>query len=83
MNFGDAITALKQGQSIFRKGWNGFGMHVYLEDRHQMTIGAGLFKGQIRVTEPHLVLFTPAGTHQPGWVASQADILAEDWEVLK
>ena len=82
MGFGAAIEALKQGRWIARKGWNGKGMHVYLEDMRQVVIGAGVFKGTARRYEPHIVMFTAQGAHQPGWLASQADMLAEDWVLV-
>lgn len=71
MNFGQAIEALKTGSRVSRAGWNGKGMHVYLETLLERTDGLPL--------EPYLVMFTAAGKHQPGWLASQADMLAEDW----
>ncbi len=80
MNFGEAIEALKRGEVVRRAGWNGKGMHIYLEDAHAMTIRAGAFKGQTRLTEPVLCMYTAQGKHQPGWLASQADMLADDWE---
>ena len=83
MNFGEAIQALKTNQMVRRVGWNGKGMHIYLEDGYSHTIKAGVFKGEKRVTEPALYLYTAQGTHQPGWTASQADMLAEDWELAQ
>jgi len=32
--------------------------------------------------DQHIDMFTAAGTMQPGWLASQADMFAEDWEIL-
>jgi hypothetical protein len=82
VNFGQAIEALKAGRLVRRAGWNGKGMHIYLEDGFEAFIRAGLFKGQKRKTDPVIYLFTAQKTHQPGWNASQADMLAEDWEVV-
>lgn len=82
LNFGQAIEALKAGKSVSRVGWNGKKMHLYLEDMLSFTIKAGVFKGQRRQYEPVIVMFTAQETHQPGWLASQADILAEDWGIV-
>lgn len=82
MNFGEAIQALKEGKMVQRTGWNGKGMHIYLEDGRTMKIGAGVFKGQTRTIDPVICMFTAHGTHQPGWLASQADMLAEDWQIV-
>lgn len=80
MTFGDALDLLKGGERVRRKGWNGKGMHVYLEDGFRFPVRAGVFKGADRKYEPVVVLFTAQGTHQPGWVCSQQDMLADDWE---
>lgn len=82
MNFGQAIEALKANQAVRRAGWNGKGMHLYLEDMLSHTIKGGVFKGEHRKYEPCICMFTAQKTHQPGWLASQADMLAEDWEAL-
>jgi hypothetical protein len=82
MKFGEAIEAMREGKSVSRAGWNGKGMHIYLEDDKAFTIGAGVFKGTTRQFEPHFVMFTAQGKHQPGWLASQADMLADDWGVV-
>jgi hypothetical protein len=63
MNFGDAIAALKEGKLVRRAGWNGKGMHLYLEGY-----------------QPVIVMYTATKEHQPGWLASQADMLADDWQ---
>lgn len=80
MDFGEAIRLLKQGKQVQRAGWNGRGMHVYLEDAHSMTIGGGAFRGERRITAPYMVLYTAQGVHQPGWNASTPDVLADDWQ---
>ena len=69
MNFGQAVEALKRGEKVSREGWNGKGMHLFLEDWQDLDL----------TYQPCIVMFTAQGTYQPGWLASQADILAEDW----
>lgn len=70
MNFGQAIEHLKNGRKVRRTGWNGKGMYLYLES-HLLNY------------EPCIVMFTAQGKHQPGWLASQADMLAEDWDLIE
>jgi len=82
MTFGDALIALKVGKMIRRAGWNGKGMHLYLEDGFVMPIRGGHFKGQQRTYEPVIVMYTAQQKHQPGWLASQPDMLSEDWELV-
>lgn len=77
MNFGQAIESIKQGKCVRRAGWNGKGMHIYLEDWLE-----GKAKPCGRSLEPVICMFTAQGKYQPGWLASQSDILAEDWEVV-
>ena len=69
MNFGDALANLKNGKKIARKGWNGKGMYLYLES----------FCNEKFL--PCVVMYTANREFQPGWTCSQADMLAEDWEV--
>ncbi len=78
MNFGDAVDALKRGEPLARPDWNG---HIYLETHTAWIIGSGAFKGKQVRYEPCIVLVA-AQAHQPGWVPSQADILAEDWVIV-
>lgn len=83
MDFGDAIRLLKQGHTVRRTGWNGKDMHLYLEDSLSFRVSGGVFSGHARKYEPCIVMFTAQQKHQPGWLASQADILAEDWEAVE
>jgi hypothetical protein len=83
MSFGDAITAMKDGHLVRRAGWNGKGMHIYLEEHFSFPVGAGAFKGHVRKYDACICMFTAQGTHQPGWLASQPDILANDWELVE
>jgi hypothetical protein len=82
-DFGEAIRRLKAGRMLCREGWNGKGMHIYLEDGFKQPIKAGAFKGQTRDYAPAIYMFTAQGVHQPGWVASQADMLADDWKEVQ
>lgn len=69
MNFGEVIEIMKKGGSVQREGWNGKGMYIYLGDF--------AFYG----LEPTFVMRTALGKFQPGWVPSQADMLATDWSI--
>ena len=79
MDFGEALVLIKAGRCVARKGWNGKGMYIYLENALKAVHREGVYKGQIRNFAPAIVMFTAQLTHQPGWLASQADLLAEDW----
>lgn len=71
MNFGQAIEALKAGKKVARAGWNGKGMYIYLV--HSDVPGI----------DPCIWMLTAHGTKQPGWLASQPDILSDDWEIIE
>ncbi len=78
MNIGEAIEALKKGEFVQRSGWNGKGMHIYLEEGSTWAKSTG----SQRYYEPYLCLYTAQKTHQPGWNASTPDLLADDWQLV-
>lgn len=87
MNFGYAIDALKAGKKVARDGWNGKGMWLILvpgsivETRDGTPYHkAGLNAAHINA---HIDMYTAQKTMQPGWLASQTDMLAEDWEIVE
>lgn len=83
MDFSQALLNLKNGVRCTRAGWFGKGMHVYLEGDFKYLVGGGVYAGTTRRYGPCLVLYVGStDTHYPGWLASQADILAEDWETV-
>jgi hypothetical protein len=91
MNFGDAITALKAGKRVARSGWNGKGMFLILIAGtpavvpREGTPYADLMVSPTGVVDinPHIDMKTATGQMQPGWLASQTDMLAEDWTVVE
>lgn len=70
MNFGQAIEALKAGKRVTRPGWNGKGMWLALQ----------VPDGGSKMTLPYIYMRTAGeiGDLVP-WLASQTDVLAEDW----
>ena len=84
MTFGDALEALKDGERVARKGWNGKGMYVFLAHEADFVTDADISALDQLDVEVHdmLVMKTAQDTFQPGWLASQADMLAEDWYIV-
>jgi hypothetical protein len=72
MNFGEAIEAMKKGAKCQRSGWNGKNMHVAVHTPHEHD----------KMDHPFIYMQTVDGSHIP-WLASQADMLAEDWSALE
>lgn len=70
--FGDAIKYLKRGLKVARKGWSGEGMYLRL-------ILPGNACCDHYPMQPCIGMKTSDYKMQPGWLASQADMLAEDW----
>jgi hypothetical protein len=70
MDFGEAIRALKRGQRVAREGWNGKGMWIDIQPP----------RSESEMTLPYIFMKTADGNFVP-WLASQTDILAEDWVV--
>ena len=77
MDFGEALRALKEGRKAWRCGWNGKNMFIYLLDSHGVRQP---YANVPIIYERCIVLYTAQGKHQPGWLASQEDMLATDWQ---
>lgn len=72
--FGDAIWALKKGERVARSGWNGKGMWLLLvEPEGENELGIEML--------PWIGMKTADEKFVP-WLASQTDVLAEDWVIL-
>jgi hypothetical protein len=88
MNFGQAIESIRLGGLVARAGWNGKGMYLYLaEGTENLPRTDAQFSVTVSSPEPlpiasTICMRTAQGTIVPGWLASQTDMLAEDWEVL-
>jgi len=88
MNFGDALNALKNGKRVCRAGWNGKGMWLYLIPAEVMGVISvrppASSKNPSEQYKPHasIAMKTADGSLVVGWLASQADMLAEDWMLL-
>lgn len=85
MSFGLAIEAAKMGKKIARAGWNG--KNQYVELGHDFSYTA---PGDIPVRPvQHLdigsqaLVFVGTRGRQVGWLASQADMLADDWMIVE
>jgi hypothetical protein len=89
MDFGDAIRALKAGKRVARAGWNGKGMWVALSPGHENLAAEKFWAGHNRAYAesqggtahvlPCFTMKTATGEILMGWLASQADMLADDW----
>lgn len=84
MNFGLAIEAAKMGKKIARKGWNGKNQYV------ELAGGISYVNGDARIVNVNheaignkALAFVGTSGVQMGWLASQADMLADDWYIVE
>jgi hypothetical protein len=70
MDIGSAIAVMRTGGRVTRRGWNGAGQWLALQfpDEHS------------KMRKPYIYISPVDGEFVP-WLASQTDILAEDWEI--
>ena len=77
-SFGDAIKYMKRGLMVTRKGWNGKGMYLFKSPK----VGCQMYKQytgkDINDLQEFIVMKAADDTLVP-WLASQTDVLAEDW----
>jgi hypothetical protein len=90
MTFGMAIEALKNGYKVARAGWNGKGMFVVYQKGYpegipcnkQTAEAYGYNEGDLFKCRPYMQMRCADGTHQM-WLASQSDILENDWYIVE
>lgn len=95
MDFGKALEALKAGKKVARRGWNGKGMYLWLKPAAEIKsdwckdpvlkdiVDAN---GGTITALGTICMYTIDSTGRKailtGWLASQSDMLLEDWEIL-
>ena len=80
MNFGQALESLKGGSKVSRAGWNGKGIFIELQRPDERS----------KMSSPYIFIDTTGlQTDNPDapksrvpWLASQTDMLAEDWQAI-
>jgi len=95
MDFSEALKALKDGKHLTRKGWNDKGMFIYLtkgfsiqcdelkpETRNHVESFIGYAGIDSVWINGHIDMVAADGSIVIGWLASQTDMLANDWEIV-
>lgn len=79
-NFGEAIKYLKRGFKVKRQGWNGKDQYIFLASNisFKTPYGAVVNCEHDAIGNKAIAFFGTSGV-QMGWLASQSDMLAEDW----
>jgi hypothetical protein len=88
-SFSQALYDLKSGRRVARRGWNGKGMWLALQAGYPDGIpinantakATGLPEGTVCKFLPYIMMRTAGGEFVP-WLASQTDILGDDWFVV-
>lgn len=93
MDIGEAVKALKAGKRVARSGWNGKDMWLALSPRHEALPATSFWAGPNRdyaernggsaTVLPSVTMKTATGEILMGWLASQTDLLSEDWLILE
>ena len=78
MTFGIAVELLKKGCKVARNGWNGKGMYLFLSHGEDIQSCTGIKDKCVDV----VCMKTAQDTVVFGWLASQTDMLAEDWVII-
>ena len=79
-NFGEAIKYLKRGMRVARQGWNGKKQYIELASNISYVNAAGeVINCEHDAIGNKAIAFVGTSGVQMGWLASQADMLAEDW----
>ena len=71
-SFSKALELLKEGKKVARNGWNGKGLWIEMQRPDAYS----------KMTLPYLYLNYPQGNRVP-WLASQTDLICEDWYEVK
>lgn len=83
-DFGWALRQLRHGGAVRRRGWNGKNQHIELATRiSYMTAGGVYMNVEHEAIGNKAIAFVGTSGVQMGWLASQADMLAEDWEIVE
>lgn len=79
-NFGEAIKYLKRGFKVARKGWNGKNQYIELASNiSYVNASMEIVNCKHDAIGNQAIAFVGTSGVQMGWLASQADMLAEDW----
>ena len=78
MNFSEALDLIKLNKKMSRSGWNGNGLWIEIQRADEYS----------KMTLPYIYMTYPEDAkNMPGckvpWLASQTDLLAEDWYQIK
>ena len=81
MKFGEAIELMKKGKRVQRQGWNGKNQYIELASNISYKNSNGeIINAEHDAIGNKAIAFVGTSGVQLGWLASQADMLADDWK---
>ena len=83
MNFGKAIDLLKEGKKVSRKGWHGKNQYIEIATNISYKNADGeIININHKTMGNKAIAFIGTSGVQIGWLASQSDMLSDDWELI-
>lgn len=91
MTFGEAIVNMHNGEKVQRTGWNGKGMYIWLMPAMTVPVDGCKEPHLKKLAEqnggsieclPSIRMKTADNKVLTGWLASQTDIVATDWQII-
>lgn len=83
MTFGEAIEKVKKGERLQRTGWNGKNQYIELAQKiSYVNLYGETINAEHDAIGNRAIAFVGTSGVQLGWLASQADMLAEDWQCV-
>lgn len=83
MNFGQALDAIQKGHKAAREGWNGKNQYIEIASNISYINSDGYtVNADHSAIGNKAIAFVGTSGVQLGWLASQADMLAEDWKIV-
>lgn len=84
IDFGEVIKAIKQGKRAKRQGWNGKNQYIELAKNISYESADGtIVNAEHDAIGNKAIAFVGTSGVQLGWLASQSDMLAEDWIIFE
>ena len=87
MDFSYALSLVRDGQKVCRSGWNGKHMFIFLVPGSTFKVNRapllGIYPEGTTITYHAHIDMKTADDQVVPWLASQTDLLADDWQIVK
>ena len=83
MTFGEALTQVRNGKKIARKNWNGKNQYIFLVEAKDLFSTVSKYIDTPVIVTNVLAIKTSSNQVQVGWLATQTDMLCDDWYVVE